>query len=81
MRAVERALERWGAVSLYLDGVLCYNGGHMARNKRKPKLDLGPSKVAVDAHRRKGGIHADQRINHKAARKAARIELRNHDAD
>jgi hypothetical protein len=52
----------------------------MAR-KKKPKLDLGPSKVAVDAHLRKGGVHDDQKVNHKKARKAAKQALKGHDAD
>jgi hypothetical protein len=52
----------------------------MAR-KRKPKLDLGPSQVAVNAFRGKGGVHDDQKLktNHKKARKAAKQALREHD--
>jgi hypothetical protein len=50
----------------------------MKRRNRKSKLDLGPSHVAVEAHRRKGGVHDDQKLNHKRDRKAARQALKEH---
>ena len=46
------------------------------KNKRKKKLDLGPSHVAVEAHRRKGGVHDDQKVNHRRDRKAAKQALK-----
>ena len=47
----------------------------MKRRKNKG-LDLGPSRVAIEAHHRKGGVHDDQKINHKRSRKRAKQALK-----
>jgi hypothetical protein len=52
------------------------------RRKRSPKkLDLGPSRVAVNAFKGKGGVHDDQKTNHRRDRKAAKQGLRTLDFD
>lgn len=53
----------------------------MKRRKRKKNLDLGPSQVAVNAFKGKGGVHDDQKINHKKARKQAKRVAKEYHAD
>lgn len=53
----------------------------MRRKRSKKKLDLGPSQVAVNAFKGKGGVHDDQKTNNKKARKIAKRAAKEYDGD